>query len=95
MKPPSKKKSRKPKETEQNNKLALVANDKTVKTRKKSKSRENKEIALTKSGILKKDKENTFINPKATEKDALMQEAGEVELTVKVENKRKRRLIIM
>ncbi|XP_055891550.1 inositol 1,4,5-trisphosphate receptor type 1-like isoform X4 [Biomphalaria glabrata] len=83
VKPPSKKKSRKPKETEQNNKLALVANDKTVKTRNKSKSRENKEIALTKSGILKKDKENTFINPKATEKDALMQEAGEVELTVK------------
>ncbi|KAH9498183.1 hypothetical protein Btru_007903 [Bulinus truncatus] len=86
VKQPSKKKPRKQKELgTKSDKMALVIKDKNVKTRNK-KSRENKEIALNRGGILKKDKEVTFINPKATENEALMQDAGEMDLTVKMED---------
>lgn len=64
-------------------KKELVDAEKTVKVKKKKQA--DKVDDVSKTGILKKEKEVTFVNTKVTEKQALMQDAGELEAGIKIE----------
>lgn len=83
VKPPAKKKSKK--QTESLNTAA--ENPHPVKEKKskiKNKKIADKNVDASAGGILKKDKEVIFINPKFNEKDALVQDAEEVEMKIAI-----------
>lgn len=84
MKAPPKKKPRKQKE------VVSSTGEKqgTIKEKPpKSKTKKDPEKAddVLNTGILKKEKEVTFVNPKLNEKEALMPGAGEMEIAIKIE----------
>lgn len=84
MKAPPKKKPRKQKEVVS----STVEKQSTIKEKPaKSKTKKDPEKAdeALNTGILKKEKEVTFVNPKLNEKEALMPGAGEMEIAIKIE----------
>lgn len=84
VKPPPKKKPRKQKEVVS----STGEKQSTIKEKPpKSKTKKDPEKAddVLNTGILKKEKEVTFVNPKLNEKEALMPGAGEMEIAIKIE----------